>query len=367
MKKILIINDYFIGGGAEQLMHNMIDFLSKNKSYELYVLTEYYDYTKASLPINVKHYCIKKNKRYTLLNRLINKVKEKIYLFFCSLHNFDVVISMKEGPCMKWCSKMNAKKKLGFVLVDFQQYHWTSYTFHNSLKEELECMKMLTYTICISESIKDSLIKTFGNPMNITIKYPPINEKKCMTLAFDHINLQYKEMNDITIFISVGRLVESKGYSRLLNIAFKLKKENYKFEIWIIGDGENMEKYLSFINTFELFDVVKLLGRKSNPYKYMKLADWYICSSLTEGFSTIAQESIAIGLPVISTSCSGAYELIGDNIYGILTENTEESLYLNMKKVLDNPELQLHYTKMAKKRLDFISLKKRMEEIEQLF
>lgn len=60
-----------------------------------------------------------------------------------------------------------------------------------------------------------------------------------------------------------------------------------------------------------LTDTFTFLGYRDNPYKYVKKADLYVCSSRREGFSTAVTEALIVGTPVVSTNCSGAYELLG--------------------------------------------------------
>ena len=60
----------------------------------------------------------------------------------------------------------------------------------------------------------------------------------------------------------------------------------------------------------------------------------YICSSRREGFSTAVTEALILGLPTVSTNCSGAEELLGkNNEYGIVVENSEIGIYKGLKNV----------------------------------
>lgn len=47
------------------------------------------------------------------------------------------------------------------------------------------------------------------------------------------------------------------------------------------------------------------LGYNTNPDKFVKACDLYVCSSLSEGFSTSVTESLIVGTPVVTTLCSG--------------------------------------------------------------
>ena len=66
------------------------------------------------------------------------------------------------------------------------------------------------------------------------------------------------------------------------------------------------------------------LGYQTNPYKYIANSDLYVCSSLSEGFSTAATESLIVGTAVCTVEVSGMMEMLGEHDeYGIVTENNE--------------------------------------------
>ncbi len=167
---------------------------------------------------------------------------------------------------------------------------------------------------------------------------------------------------DKTLFVTVGRLTHQKGYERLIDICFKLNKSFDNYELWIIGDGEDSEKLNQLIQKYKLSNV-KLLGAKQNPYKYMKVADWMLCSSYFEGFSTVLQEATVIGTPILTTDCAGAKELLANNEYGIIVENTDEGLEDGMSRVLLNRDLLIYYRGKALQRKQFVNLDERMKKI----
>ena len=70
----------------------------------------------------------------------------------------------------------------------------------------------------------------------------------------------------------------------MIDAATKLKKENAKFKIYIIGEGPEKKNLESQIEKNNMSDVIYLLGFKKNPYVYMNFADVFICSSRAEGF-----------------------------------------------------------------------------------
>lgn len=152
-----------------------------------------------------------------------------------------------------------------------------------------------------------------------------------------------------------------------MKIHKKLIEENIKNHIYILGIGEEKEKYEKYLTENNLTDTFTFLGYRDNPYKYVKKADLYVCSSRREGFSTAVTEALIVGTPVVSTNCSGAYELLGkNNEYGIVTENNEDALYEGIKKILTTPDLLEAYAAKAKERGKAFSTEKTVKAVEEM-
>jgi Glycosyltransferase len=167
--------------------------------------------------------------------------------------------------------------------------------------------------------------------------------------------------------VSVAKIIWTKGFDRLIDVHKRLIDEGYKHYINILGIGEDQGKLQKKIEELGLQDSFRFLGFHKNPYKFVSRSDLYICSSLREGFSTAVSEALILGVPVVSTNCSGAEELLGaNNEYGIVTENTEEGIYNGLKKLLSNPELLKYYKDKATERGRFFSTEKTVKEVENL-
>ena len=152
-----------------------------------------------------------------------------------------------------------------------------------------------------------------------------------------------------------------------MKIHKKLLDDGIKNHVYILGIGEEQEKYEKYLKDNHLEDTFTFLGFRDNPYKYVKNADLYVCSSRREGFSTAVTEALIVGTPVVSTNCSGAYELLGDNNeYGIVTENDGNALYDGIKKILTENGLLEHYAKQAKIRGQRFSTEKTVKAVEDM-
>ena len=166
--------------------------------------------------------------------------------------------------------------------------------------------------------------------------------------------------------VTIGRLVPQKGYDRLLPILLKLKKEGYKFSLNILGEGKERNSLENFIQKHQLQDIVRLIGFCENPYPYLKNSDLFVCSSRSEGYSTVITEALILGIPVITTNCAGMNELLESGKYGMITENTDEALYIGLKRLMDNPTKIVEYKKLAIQRGTYFTLQNRMIYINNI-
>ena len=216
----------------------------------------------------------------------------------------------------------------------------------------------------VSDTVRQNFIERYAfNPQKIIRIYNPLDKD-------DILNKSKKPLGDsICIknkvrFITIGRLVPQKGYDRLLQVVKRLVAEGFDFELWILGEGEQKASLNKYIKENSLEDRVKLLGFKSNPYKYLKACDCFICSSRSEGFSLVIAEAMILGLPVLSTYCSGPNELLDEGKYGILVENSDDGLYDGMERILKIPSLITDYAVLSQNRSISFCLEQSVNDIE---
>ncbi len=342
-KKILFVIESLTGGGAEKVLS---------------VIVKYFDYNQYEVTVcpivDVGVYCeeVKKNVTYynpiisfkgNFLSRIWNSIKYKFIYTFLPLRlvykwfvpkNNDIEVAFCEGYVTKLlaCSGSESKK-IAWVHTDLTDNPWPiEIGIYKDEKEEREAYKIYHKIVCVSKTVEKSFKKKYFLDKNTCTIYNPIDVDNIKKKA----GVRVKTNNDVKQIISVGRLVPQKGYDRLLRVAKQLYEEGFVFHLKIIGEGDersNLEKYIEK-NSLESF--VTLPGFSTNPYENLINSDLFVCSSLAEGFSLVIAEAIILGIPVISTCCSGPKELLSEWKNGLLVENTTESLYLGIKSFLIN-------------------------------
>ena len=139
-------------------------------------------------------------------------------------------------------------------------------------------------------------------------------------------------------FLSVGRFHWVKGYQYSVAAIANLKKIHKKVVYTIISQNRISEEILYQIDDLSLKDNVKIYYPESqnDVYNFMKESDCFVLPSVEEGISNVVLESMAIGLPVISSDCGGMKEVIDNDKNGFYfpARNTHalEELFL---KVMD--------------------------------
>lgn len=373
MKKIVFFIESLEGGGAEKSLTELVENMDKNK-YEITVVTEsngvYTERVKSACHLRcLAQGCkLEKHFRYNI-NRLIylfvNTAPRKILHKIIIGNRYDVEVACCEGFATRLIANSTNKnsKKIAFVHTDMQNNHWTGIHYKN-LEEELDCYKKFDTISCVSESVAAAFQKTFEITQPVVVNHNPINTDVIKNKARETVVSTKTSYPQI---ISIGRLCAVKSFDRLLRIGKQLKDEGYRFHLSILGKGEKEQELEQYINENDLSDYVKLIGFQANPYKHIVRCDFFVCSSLAEGFNTAVVECIVLGKPIVTTDCSGMKDAFGEKQCGVICENNEEALLGAIKSVLDNPHCLIEFSNNCHERAHHFDLKKCIEKIEELF
>ena len=377
MRKILFLIESLSGGGAEKVLTTLLQNINYNQfDITLCSICNIGKYLNDIHP-NVHYISILPNSNnLTGFSKFCYQIKYKliynwlplkwVYQWFIP-HRADVEIAFVEGFATKLLVHSTNKKakKIAWIHIDLEKFHWTKSIYKNITEEE-KTYQQYTQLITVSETAKEAFLREFKN-VHTPIKtlYNPINSLEIIQKSKFKINTPSKKTNTIRL-VSIGRFTIQKAYDRLLRIINQLIIEKYSIELWLLGDGEQRNLLENYIKKQHLENIATLWGFQDNPYAYLAQCDLFVCSSISEGYSTAVTEALILGLPVITTNCSGMHELLKNGECGVITENSEEALYKGLKQLLDNPSLLQHYTNNAIERGKDFSLQKLIEPIEKL-
>lgn len=379
MKKVMFMTNSLDGGGAEKILQTILMNLDHNK-YDMTLYSMHREDIKSmEYPANVCYKVIfdeytGKQMLIRILDKLYLKIKGKIFqkcsakLFYkLFIHEkYDVEIAFIEGESTKIISGSSNKKskKYAWVHIDLEKNPWTQFMYKNALDEEKHYRKF-DKIMCVSESVRDAFLDKYNgiDTSKVLVQYNPIDREKIITMSKSESIIKKQ---DKFRMVAVGRLVEQKGFDRLMEVCANLRDDGFEFEVIILGEGKERTKLEMLINSLQLLSIVKLPGYLSNPYSVMRTADLIVCSSRSEGFSTVLTEAMVLGVPIVSTECAGVKELFGDMKCGMIVENSTLALYQSLKQVLINQEKLAFYKANSIKRGSNFNLIKVMNEIQEI-
>lgn len=352
-KKILFFIPSLAGGGAEKVLVNMVNNLDENK-FDITVKT-LFDY-------GVNRQFLSEKVKYEFVFKKVFRGNTKIFKLFSPeflykkmiKKHYDLIVSYFQSPTTRIIAGCpdESTKIIQWIHNEFHEKEKIAVCYR-SIEECIRLQKRYDATVYVSETVKDIYLNTFPEiKKNDKVLYNVVESDVISKKSNERIENKDLYTHKFTL-ISVGRMVPQKSFDRLINVVKRLDIEGIDVGLLLLGTGELEGKLKNQVKELGLEKNIKFLGYQENPYKYVKNADLFVCSSLHEGFSTAMTEALIIGTPVITTMCSGMIELLGKNEYGVIVENDETALYNGIKNILENPsilrEMKVNAFKRGKK------------------
>lgn len=366
MKSVLFVIPTLGGGGAEKVLVNLVNNIDKSK-YNVEILTLFQN--EANLKfldknINVRA-CFKNQFRG---NRIIFKLFSPKFLYENLIRKrYDIVVSYLEGPgerIVSGCPYLDTKL-VNWIHVEQHTLNVAAGSYRSSV-EFKDSLEKFDCTVAVSNTVKQDFEKITQINHNFKVIYNTLEVDMIRKLAQEEVDIEFSP-NSLNVF-SVGRLTNAKGFDRLIKAHARLRKEGHDLNLYLLGSGELLDELSNLARDLNVADTVHFLGFQTNPYKFLNHADIFVCSSRREGFSTAVSEALILGVPVVSTNCSGTYELLGNsNEYGIVTENSEDGVYSGLKEMLSNTATLSHYKSTSEIRGKKFSTETTVKDVENLF
>ncbi len=164
--------------------------------------------------------------------------------------------------------------------------------------------------------------------------------------------IKKKSTNKNVEILWVGRYLKWKNPEAIIKLAIKLKKNNERFKINMLGTGELEEKIKKLVKKNNLQSNINILGSMSTEQvrKYMEEANIFIFSSdRNEGWGAVLNEAMNSGCVVVANNEIGSVPfLLKDNENGFIYKNNNQNeLYIKVKEAMNNQELSIKLGKNA--------------------
>jgi glycosyltransferase involved in cell wall biosynthesis len=132
---------------------------------------------------------------------------------------------------------------------------------------------------------------------------------------------------------------QQKNLTGILNTIYKLSKTRTDFEIYLVGTGNDFEKIKSYSDKLDLTNkFVFFTGMRTNLdlVKLYQESHFTLLFSNYENIPVVISESLASGLPVISTDVGGIKEHINSENGILIKPMDEESLFSAIEYMINH-------------------------------
>lgn len=254
-------------------------------------------------------------------------------------NHYDYAISYLEG----WSNSY-----LMYHVDANKKYAWIHSTFSKTAedpKTQLKWIRKVDKVIFVTEACRDEfteILPEMAHKADIVYNITDssiIKKRAEVADASDSFYTDFINANCIKI-ITVCRIsISVKGLDRILSCAKALTARGVKFIWYIIGDGPDLEAYRQAILREQLGDYIVLVGRRMNPYPFIKAANLMCMPSRYEGKPIAITESMILGVPPVVTEYLSAREQIRDGYDGIIVKNDETSVVDKLVELTENLEI----------------------------
>ncbi|NMH60508.1 glycosyltransferase [Alteromonas ponticola] len=352
-KPVVFIINSLEGGGAEGVMCRLLSimksyFLSQQTKVFLVLLDDVQqdhqapDYVE-KVVLNSKGSLLK---GLTLLQSTLKKIQPQFCFSFLTRANaLNVLLS----------------KRVGYQAFISERVATSSHFAHGLKSLISKALVRVTYpkantVVACSAGVAADLVTNFAVPQDkVSILYNPYDMDEIASKAGETVaDLPHKPY-----IIATGRLAEIKNFSLLID-AFAKSATSY--DLVILGQGELEQKLKTQANQAGIGDRVHFAGFKTNPYPYIRHAQFFVSTSNAEGFPNAIVEAMCLGKAILATNCeSGPAEIIADEYplsldnfatkkFGCLSPVNDVESFTKGLNFLSNEQKQAHYGELSQKR-----------------
>ncbi len=338
---ILMLNYEFppLGGGAGNANYYILKEMARYPDLHIDLVTSSVgDFRVEQFADNITiHYLdIKKNERnahyQSNKDLLIYSLKALCYArTLKKIKKYDLCHAFFGIPCGYLAMRLKIPYIVSLRGSDVPFYNRRFFWLDKLFFRRLSCKiwKQAKDVIANSQGLKELALASCPD-QEIAVIYNGVNLEEFQPPKKNTVQAEEREIK----LISVGRLIERKGYRYLIEALQGLDN----VQLILIGDGNQKNELEELARKKKVR--VNFLGKVDHAHLagHLHSADIFILPSLNEGMSNALLEAMACGLPVIATNTGGSSELIQNNGF-IVAPGSAAALREAIKKLTAEPDL----------------------------
>ncbi|MBR5398468.1 MAG: glycosyltransferase [Bacteroidales bacterium] len=226
---------------------------------------------------------------------------------------YDLAISFLQ-PHNIVLEKVRAKKKICWIHTDYS-------TVNLDADMDLPVWNGYDHIMSISDSVTDAFLKVFPSLKDKMVVMHNILpqafvDTRSVQIPQEKIREEMPKEEGVVNLLSIGRYVVQKNFDNVPQICRLILDSGCRVRWYIMGWGSEENAIREKIREFGVEANVILLGKKQNPYPYIKACDWYVQPSRYEGNAVTVREAQMLKKPVVITDYATAPSQVTDGVDG---------------------------------------------------
>lgn len=234
--------------------------------------------------------------------------------------------------------KVRANKKVAWIHTDYSRMDIAT-------QLELPVWSAYDRIVSISPAVTDSFLCVFPTLKDKVVEIanilsPTFVRKRAEAITTVDIEQEMPHTKGVVNLLSVGRFSAAKNYDNVPDICRRIIATGVDVRWYIIGFGGDEALIRQRIAESRMERHVFILGKKENPYPYMKACDIYVQPSRYEGNAVTVREAQILGKPVVVTNYPTASSQIQDGLDGVIVPLDNERCAKGMVALMADSEKQ---------------------------
>lgn len=371
MKRILVFSHAMELGGAERALLGLLENIDYTKYQvdlflmrhggellpylpkQVHLLPEIPQYASLAIPITQ---VIGKRQFQIAIGRIIGKIlaKKRIQKLNFPLDNgveleyshkytaccmpriekgeYDLAISFLT-PHYFVNEKVQAKKEIAWIHTDYTEVKV-------DVQSELKMWGKYDNIIAISHDVAKSFLTIFPSLKSKVVIIENMMPVKSIKKQAGEFSVQQEmPIDGSKRLLSIGRFCTAKNFDSIPDICRKILLNGIDIKWYLIGFGKDEELIQNKIKEYNMENNIIILGKKINPYPYIKACDLYVQPSRYEGNAVSVHEAQILEKPVVITEYATSASQLENGIDGIIVPLENSGCAKALTKILCNKEL----------------------------
>lgn len=241
---------------------------------------------------------------------------------------YDAVISFLT-PHYFTAHNVKANKKICWIHTDYTRVAV-------DVDSEFQMWNSFDTIVAVSSAVKDGFVSVFPKLKEKVYVVENILPEKIIRNQSNVAVASWKRKGQINL-LSIGRFSTPKNFDAVPDICRRIRNKGLDVVWFLIGYGPDEALIRSKIEEYGMQGFVVILGKKDNPYPFLKDCDLYVQPSRYEGKCVAVKEAQLLGKPVVITNYATSASQLDDGVDGLIAPMDSEGCAEKIGELLRDP------------------------------